>query len=267
MQNFIKKFSSKKSVDKTNSSVQTGLHFREKLIEDITETLKKISIVSDDIVGLKLFVLPLEPANKIAYENQLREKSFKEHLQRRFDDIFLKLSDDWKFSHELCNEFPNDSDKINEELAIKIVRKSNQNDKKATLKVLSGKTWKLTYTLQPNKAIYSIGRGKTPKLDSGMIHNNDIAFIDPNENSQLDSTNEQINLHVSRFHCSIEYDSTKKTYSLKLAKGLFQKGHVTRILRDSETVEVNNDSLSYPLKSGDQIQFNKKAILEFKLKD
>lgn len=257
-----------KETDKTPIA-ETGLHLTDNTINAIVGALQQLSFVGKDIVGLKIFVLPKSQTDELAYNNLLPTEEFKTELQRKLDNKWVKLSDNWTFSFEIVTNLPEESSKINEVLAIQLLNRRSIKHKEATIIALAGKTWKKNYDLKPNEVVYNIGRGKKPVLESGRIQENQIAFIDPDEQALDEKTND-INLHISRFHGSIQYDLVQMKYCLHLAKMIFQSGHDTKILRSingkENKIDINNEQISYPLEDGDQIVFNKKAILEFRLK-
>lgn len=263
-------FSNEESKSVSQEPAETGLHLRdEKTIDAIVKSLQQLGLVGKGIIGIKLFVLPKNQVDELAYNNLLQTDGFKTELQRQLDNKFVLLSDNWSFAWEIIDIFPQDCTIINDVLAIRLLDKGSVKHKEATITTLIGKTWESTCDLKPTEDIINIGRGKSPELASGRIQVNQIAFIDPDE-EELDTKTKDINLHVSRFHCYIKYDLTEMKYSLHLAKLIFQSGHDTKILRGSgnkeQKIDVNNDRIAYPLESGDQIQFNKKAILEFQFK-
>ena len=252
-----------------NQTAETGLHLKADTIEAILKSHEQLRGIGKNLIGLRLFVLPKNQVEELAYERLLLENSFKVELQRALDNQFVQLADNWTFSYEIVSSFPENSAKINEVLAIQLLDKGSVKHKEATLTTLVGKTWKKSYDLQPKAGALNIGRGKNPVLESGRIHTNQVAFIDPTEET-LDAKIEEISRHVSRFHAAIKYDANQMKYCLYLAKGVFTNGHNTKILRgeshDEQKIDVNNDQIAYILEDNDQIQFNRKAVLEFRLK-
>lgn len=266
--NFFKKIFGSKAQD--SQPAETGLHLKADIIETILKSHEQFRLVGKNLRGLKLFVIPQTGSEGLAYHHLFSDNGFKIELQRQLENSYVQLSDDWSFIPEIVEAFPEDCTPLNQVVAIMLLDKGSVKHKEAILTVLAGKTWKKSYDLKPNNDVINIGRGKSPVTDSGRIQANQMAFIDPEE-EKLDDKIKDINLHVSRFHCYIKYDLSQMKYCLYLAKDIFQSGHITKILRGSgnneQKIDINNDRMAYPLEHDDQIQFNKKAVLEFKLKE
>ena len=257
------------SPDVADKPAETGLHLQNDTISEIIKGFRQIRLVGKDIKGFKLWVSPKTDIDHLAYEHVLKSEDFKIELQRILDNNFIQLSENWLFEWAIQESLPEECTQLNSVLAISIMDRRNLKHKEATLKALAGKTWKEKYELKPEAKIIHIGRGKRPTLDSGTFQTNEIAFIDPAE-KKLDDKTKEINLHVGRSHCYIKYDMNDMKYCLYLADSILNTNYDTKILRGAgnqvSKIDVNNERNPYPLEDGDQIQFNKKAVLEFKFK-
>lgn len=248
---------------------ETGLHLKTAVIQSIIAQLKQLALVPHRIKGITLFVtVPEGSAEQLAYHSVLHAPTFKNELERSFADYFLEVPPNWVL--KILPAPPNVSvyTPLTSGLSMRIETASNQVvTPPARLRALVGKLWEESYPLTPEATRkYTIGRGKTPQLASGRVHRNDIAFIAPEEPS-FDTSTCQGNEFVSRYHGYFLYDEVLQQFAFKLASGVFQSGHHTRILRihqeQEEIITVNNETIAYYLQHGDQLQFNRKATLEF----
>ncbi|MFN8357750.1 MAG: hypothetical protein U0Y10_25040 [Spirosomataceae bacterium] len=248
---------------------ETGLHLKTAIIQSLITQLKPLALVQHSIKGITLFVTaPEGSADQLAYYGVLQTPTFKGELDRSFADYFLEIPPNW--SLKIAPAPPNVSiyTPLTSGLYMRIENASTSTvSYQATLRALVGKLWEETYELSPDPTQkHTIGRGKTPHLASGRVHRNDIAFIASDE-PPFDASTCQDNDFVSRYHGYFLYDETRQQFAFKLAAGVFQSGHHTRILRlhqeQEEIIIVNNETILYYLQHGDQLQFNRKATLEF----
>ena len=256
---------------KENDPTETGLHLKNAIIGSIVAQLRQLALLTHAIKGITLYITaPETSADELAHRAVLNAPSFKSDLQRHLTDHFLELPPNWNFNVETKTADFEHYIALSALLRMQIQTTQLAQVQHAFIQALVGKLWQDTYELRPDSTLkYAIGRGKTPQLASGRIHKNDIAFIADDEQN-FDPTTCEANNFVSRYHGFVVYDAVQKQFAFKLAAGVSQAGHHTRILRTNghqeESITVNNDTILYYLQHGDQLQFNRKAMVEFLIK-
>ncbi len=253
---------------KQNDPTETGLHLKNAIIGSIVTQLKQLALLQHAIKGITLYITaPQSSADELAHWTVLNTPSFKSDLQRHLADYFLDLPSNWNLYIEAKTTDFEHYIALSSALRMQIQTTQLAQVQYGQIQALVGKLWQDTYELRPDSTLkYAIGRGKTPQLASGRIHKNDIAFIADDEQC-FDPTTCEVNNFVSRYHGFVVYDAAQKQFAFKLAAGVSQAGHHTRILRTNgqqeEIITVNNDTILYYLQHGDQLQFNRKAVVEF----
>lgn len=256
---------------KENAPTETGLHLKNAIIGSIVAQLKQLALLTHSIKGITLYITTAESsADGLAHLAVLNVPSFKSDLQRHLADHFLELPAKWNFIIEVKTTDFEQYIALSPILRMQLETTKPANVQHGFVQALVGKLWQEIYELRPDSTLkYAIGRGKTPQLASGRIHKNDIAFL-ANDEEGFDPITCEANNYVSRYHGFIVYDATQKQFAFKLVAGVAQAGHHTRILRTNglqeESITVNNDTILYYLQHGDQLQFNRKAMVEFLIK-
>lgn len=256
---------------KENAPTETGLHLKNAIIGSIVAQLKQLALLTHSIKGITLYITASESsADELVHRAVLNAPSFKSDLQRHLADNFLELPAKWNFNIETKTSDFEHYIALSPVLRMQLETTKPISGQHGFVQALVGKLWQDAYEIRPDNTLkYAIGRGKTPQLASGRIHKNDIAFIADDEEG-FDPTTCEVNNFVSRYHGFMVYDSAQKQFAFKLAAGVSQAGHHTRILRTNglqeESITVNNDTILYYLQHGDQLQFNRKAMVEFLIK-
>lgn len=114
------------------------------------------------------------------------------------------------------------------------------------LMVLRGSTAQPSYAF--TRSVVRIGRSSTPTDDRGRPRNNDIAFLEDED---------EVNRTVTRGHCTIRLSETEGRFRV------FDDGssNGTRLLRNGDSIEVYpRDPIGVVLRSGDQLQLGQALL-------
>ena len=227
---------------------------------------------SVSLAGLRFYVrcedAEQEEAARIAllFDKPGRFKA--EYLERKLLNHFIQLEPDWFFESELVKEALPEGCIQYGNFGLKVIRAGERvTDKfaRAHLEVLAGQAEQFDYLLDPRIQLkFMIGRSKTPRLASGKIQVNDIAFLDKEEPGFNDLAG-SANLHVSRNHAYITYDPGKNQYFLYPDKGgLPDNGNKIKIHTADDKVKwLNIYGIAHALCDGDQIELGGEAVLRF----
>lgn len=195
-------------------------------------------------------------------------EDFKEELVRKLQKLEISVSKN--FTLQVLHSSPGfeNCTKISPEIVFEIIPETIVSKKiNAKLSALLGYLWEREYIIEsiPDR-FYNIGRCKQPKLDNGYIINNDIAFIGPEEETDVKYS---INANVSRAMAQIFYDKDKESFVLRKSNFL-RPGDITiKVVSASpkgiNTVNLRHHMTEIDLKDNDQILFNDKVSLLFNL--
>lgn len=139
--------------------------------------------------------------------------------------------------------------------------------KKALISVDEGFIWEDIVEIEPTTELCRIGRGKRPKLPSGISISNKVAFVCPTE---VDDPKYEINRHVSRSIACIFYDEKSNEFKIERSKLMDNRGCVVKLIhigRNSvNTIPlIYNIARSYTLQDGDRVTFNDKVAIEVRI--
>jgi len=190
-----------------------------------------------------------------------------EKLERKLQNNFIQLSDNWNFSYELVSgQLPDCIFKKGDlGLDVFINQHSRHHRVLATLRVLTGQTASDEYVLDSSaNKHYCIGRGFQPQLASGKLHTNDIVFLN-REDPGFDEHRGKQNLYVSRDHAVIAFNPSFNRFLLYADKGgLPESGNKTKIFKANNKIErVDIAEIGHELRNGDQIELGGGAKLLF----
>lgn len=263
-------------LDKLSSSfIPESLVKRDEIIGFIIKSLRPyIDEKGLSVTGLKLYVLcgtrEEEESARVALYMDKPGMFRSEHLERKLLNHFIQLEPDWFFESELVKEqLPEDSLQHGV-FGLKVICAGERivatNYSKAKLQVLVGQAEFSEYILDPQaKQKFNIGRSKTPQLSSGKVQLNDIVFLALNEPgyNEIDG---RANLHVSRNHAYIIYDTQGDRYLLYPDKGgLPDYGNKIKVHTADDKVKwLNIYGVSHLLQDGDQIELGGEAVLSFR---
>ena len=191
-----------------------------------------------------------------------------EKLERKLQNHFIQLADNWIFSYELVTGKMPECIFAKEDLGLDVFinQHTGHHKVKATLQVLTGQTASAEYVLDSSEnKEYCIGRGYQPQLASGKLHTNDIVFLN-REDPDFDELKGQPNVYVSRDHAIIAFNPSFNRFMLYADKGgLPESGNKTKIFKANNKVErVDIAEIGHELKNGDQIELGGGAKLLFR---
>lgn len=244
---------------------KTGIDVRLQLIADIIEALKGLRHIETSCQALQLYVF--RPADELAVIGALESKDFETELRRRMKDAGIELGDNCVFRYELVQEEPvQPAVKISEGFWIELMYRSSIVKAGAKITAERGQLAVAEVILEKGNLHYNIGRGVSPVLDNGNLHNNEIAVADDSFPG-ITEENIRINRYVSRRHAYIRFHP-QDGFVLKVYDGGTQaRGNRTRIIRknQAEPIDASNVYLHYPLEDGDKIELGKSVLLKFEL--
>jgi hypothetical protein len=227
---------------------------------------------SVSLAGLRFYVRCDSPEQEEAARIALlfdKPGRFKaEYLERKLLNHFIQLEPNWFFEAELVKDALPEGCQQYGAFGLKVIRAGERvTDRfaKARLEILAGQAEQFDYLLDPRIQLkFTIGRSKTPRLSSGKIQVNDIAFLDKGEAGFHEMAG-SANLHVSRNHAYITYDPTKNQYFLYPDKGgLPDNGNKIKIHTADDKVKwLNIYGIAHALCDGDQIELGGEAVLRF----
>lgn len=244
---------------------------REEIISFIINALKPYVDESGIVItGLRLYIVCADNAEqetaRIALYADKPGYLRTEKLERKLQNNFIQLADNWGFSYELVKELPDCIFK-KDKLGLDVILNQHTREHRvlATLRVLTGQTASTEYVLDSsaNKP-YHIGRGFQPQLSSGKLHTNDIVFLN-REDPGFDEHLGKQNLYVSRDHAIIAFNPAFNRFLLYADKGgLPESGNKTKIFKTSNKIErVDIAEIGHELRNGDQIELGGGAKLLF----
>ena len=194
-----------------------------------------------------------------------------EHLERKLVNHFIQLDADWSFEYHIVKEHQLPENSIRKKnFGLTVIRSGEQvtsHYTKALVQVLTGQAEQSEYVLDPHKQLkFYIGRTRTPQLLSGKIQQNDIVFLgwdEPGFNEMIGSPN----LHVSRNHAYIVFDTRTNCYRLYPDKGgLPESGNKLKVHTSDDKVKwLNLYGISHSLSDGDQVELGGAAVLRFRM--
>jgi len=190
-----------------------------------------------------------------------------EKLERKLQNNFIQLSPGWTFHYELVSgDMPSCIFKQGDfGMDVLINQQRSHQRLLAKLQVLTGQTALPDYVLDSsaNKK-YCIGRGFQPQLASGKIHNNDIVFLNKDDDG-FDEQKGRTNAYISRDHAMIAFNPAFNKFLLYADKGgLPESGNKTKIFKANNQVErVDIAGIGHELSHGDQIELGAGAKLLF----
>lgn len=106
-----------------------------------------------------------------------------------------------------------------------------------------------------HRKFYNIGRGMSWQMGNGGYRQNHIVIDDKN--------NLETNQYVSRAHARIGFSERIGFYLQVEYGGSRLSGNRTRLFRNEEIIEVENEQIKVPLQSGDLIELGKAVLLQF----
>jgi hypothetical protein len=192
-------------------------------------------------------------------------------LERKLLNHFIQLDPDWFFECHVINDQQLPDNCIRKEnFGLQVVRSGEQSAghySKGLVEVLAGLAGQREYELDPHKQVkFYIGRTSTPQLSSGKIQQNDIVFLGSDEPGFNEGTGSP-NLHVSRNHAYILYDSKTGKWLLYPDKGgLPENGNKLKVhTSDDKMMWLNIYGVPHALCNGDQVELGGEAVLRFRL--
>lgn len=244
---------------------------REEIVAFIVNKLSAYQAESaSDIRGLELFIRcvdaeSVELAGVALYA--AAPGKFREELHRKLTNNHIHLPANWTFSYASGEQLPEGFIYRQGDLGLNVLRAEQvQNDASpARLEALAGQLAQDAYTLNPLRSQgYAIGRGASPRLDSGRTHRNDICFLEPDD-PRFDPVGGAVNQFVSRNHAFIRFQPDQNKYFLYADRGgLPQSGNKIKLLKANGQVErVYIPEVGHELQDGDQIELGGQAILQF----
>ena len=250
-----------------NNAPETGLHLQNELIESIITAMNPYRLQEHNIIGIKIH-LTNRPDRQV-YDTLLGSAEFKRELDRNFQTNFFNMPSAWSFGYDWCEVLPTNISLLNNGMALEVFQKNNvitKNIRSAAITAIRGQLAEQTLTLQPTDTRYNIGRSKSPMLDTGRQHRNQIVITAPDEVG-FDSNTGRYNLAVSRAHAYILYDAIHNQFCLYAYQGgLAMSNNSTKIFRGYEQIirlEIKNHG--EPLHHNDQIELGglNGVLLEF----
>ncbi|MEO5998803.1 MAG: hypothetical protein ABIN89_18680 [Chitinophagaceae bacterium] len=194
-----------------------------------------------------------------------------EHLERKLLNHFIQIDPDWSFECQVVSEHQLPGNCIRKtNFGLTVVRSGEHaisQYAKALLQVLTGQAEQSEYVLDPQKQLkFYIGRTRNPQLLSGKIQQNDIVFLGWDEPGFNELTGSP-NLHVSRNHAYIVYDTRTNFYRLYPDKGgLPESGNKLKVHTCEDKVKwLNLYGVSHRLCDGDQVELGVAAVFRFRL--
>jgi hypothetical protein len=193
-----------------------------------------------------------------------------EHLERKLVNHFIQVESHWFFEYHIVKDRLPEDCVQKDDFGLQVVRAGERvttNYSKAFVEVLVGQTEHKEYVLDPAKQLkFYIGRSKTPQLFTGKIQQNDIVFLSKGEPG-FDESKSSANLHVSRNHAYIVYDTKAGRYFLYPDKGgLPDNGNKVKVHTGDDKIKLLNIyGVAHCLQDGDQIELGGEAVLRFKV--
>ena len=246
---------------------------RDQLLRFIVDKLRPYQNEPDNApVGVTLCIVSANPEddeiNRVAlWSNQ--PGKFQKELSRQLADNYINLAKSWRFDYAFYPDALPETTHRDGNLGL-IVQDSStllETPLRARIVALTGQTEQTEYVLEPTqKSIYCIGRGRSTQTTSGRIRTNDIVILN-DEDPGFDPQRGSDNAAVSRSHATIQYDATRRQYSLLVdAGGLPASGNKTKIFHPDNSMErADIPGMGYPLQPGDQIELGGAVTLLFKL--
>ena len=133
--------------------------------------------------------------------------------------------------------------------------------------MLTGQAEQSEYMLEPDKQLkFYIGRTRMPQLFSGKIQQNDIVFLGKEEQGFNELTGNP-NLHVSRNHAYIVYESATNSWLLYPDKGgLPENSNKIKVHSADDKVKwLNIYGVPHCLCDGDQVELGGEAVFRFRI--
>jgi hypothetical protein len=244
---------------------KSGIHTKLELIECVINSLKGMRYVDTVCKAMCLHVF--KHADEIAFIAILESLDFETELKRKLKDAGINLGQNWEFKYIITENEPRlPAQKIMEGLWLELIYNTGHTGSKAKISAEKGQLTSAEFILENGNAIYNIGRGANPLLDSGNVHRNQIVIAD-DEFPGITEENLKINRFVSRKHACIQYRKGDGFVVKVYDEGTRLKGNRTRILRNvlPDPVDLNNPFMEYPLEDGDRIELGKSVILKFSI--
>jgi hypothetical protein len=248
---------------------------REAIIGFIIQSLQPyVDEKAVSINGLHFYIVCSNPEQEEAAGLALymdRPGMFKtEQLERKLLNHFIQLDPAWFFEWHVVKDQQLPENCIRKEnFGLNVIRSGEQvagSCSKALVQVLAGQAEYSEYVLDPHKQLkFYVGRTRTPQLFSGKIQQNDIVFLGNDEPGFNELTGIP-NLHVSRNHAYIVYDSKTGRYLLYPDKGgLPENGNKLKVHCNNDKVKwLNIYGVSHCLCDGDQVELGGEAVFRFR---
>ncbi|WP_336518320.1 hypothetical protein [Pollutibacter soli] len=190
-----------------------------------------------------------------------------EYLERKLQNHFIPLDHVWLYEYAAVkDDFP-ENIFIENDFGLEVLHRGQVGTGPyltAKLTILRGLAEKKVYQLNPAEQLrFNIGRSKNPKLPSGKIQHNDIAFL---EKSEIAAENEQgrYNQHISRNHAYIRFNPQSNKYMLYPDNGgLPENGNKVKIHSGDNIKWLSIANVGHELHNGDQIELGGEALIQF----
>jgi hypothetical protein len=237
---------------------------RNAILQFIKELLQKAEGGEGSIIrGLQLYV-DCHSDERHVYESAvyagLEPKFQQEEVQRIADDFAIDLPPGWTMDTLFTEEIPVNAIRAKNVSAALLIltnrTKVKQQAVTAYVRVLNGDTGQHSYTIEPGKRKYNIGREEKVQASDGFFRTNFIAF-------KGDSSN-PANKSVSRQHAHVEWNEENGAFYLYADEGGIPPRNKLKVrTAGAEPFKMQTTEIGYRLKEGDQMILGESAVLEF----
>ncbi|MFT3904618.1 MAG: hypothetical protein QM727_15710 [Niabella sp.] len=256
------------NAQETTPRTENVEELKEISIGAITQSVKMLAHGNTVVSGLRFHTIYAPAAvEAVGFSSLVKDEDFIKQIKRNFKSIGVKYRDDLAVEIVYESKQLSALTPITSLTAVEVITPNTpQTAQRAQLRATEGITWEDAYILEPVHKQYFIGRCKSPKIENGPKIHNDIAFVGIEEKNEPQY---EINNYVSRSHAYIVYDAALGVYKLFRSRFLNNPSHKLKIYNpgvDSfQEINLNQSLVPHVLKDGDNICFNDKVVLEFKL--
>ena len=256
------------NAQKPINNVKNAIELEEFALTNIIRKMKPLSYSGVKLSGINFHFKNAKTSSEAVAAQKIfvEDDKFLNKLYRKLDDAGIAYLEPLKVKVIYNSESIEDGSLYQVEV---LTPKETNGKYKGKITITEGFAWQEEYILDQNpEKIYYIGRGKNPKLESGLRVKNDIAFVSLDEESDPKFA---INNYISRSMAFIYFDADTNQFILKRSAKMKNSNHVLKVFRDTvsgiQESNLTHISMSYALESGDQIMINDKLAMEFQKVD